>query len=242
VNEPFGAAPLLVTTSPVPRTATQDTALVRDRLAALSGSDVALLDIAAAAPTAAFSRRDTLLAGYEPARTAVTAHGFAPMIRPVGGHLAVYGPGCLVVHLWAPHPEPRTQIKQRFALFGGAVARSFQDLGVDARVGPVPGEYCEGEFSVNDSGRAKLVGTGQRIVRSGYLFSAVVMVHVPPGAREALIDAYREMGLDLRPDSVGCLADSVPDVSVGDVQQRLAAAIGGLLGRPDQDRVVTMSR
>ncbi len=236
MTAPFGAAPLIVTASAGPRSGALDAELVQRRLADLPAADRSVLDIASPAPTAAFSRRDTLLAGYDQARAVVTAHGFTPMIRPVGGHLAVYGRGCLIAHLWAPHPDPRSQIKERFALFGAAVARSFQELGIDARVGPVPGEYCDGEFSVNDTGRTKLVGTGQRIVRSGYLFSAVVMVRVPGQAREALTEAYDVMGLDLRPDSVGCLTDSAPGVSTAEVRDRLVAAVGGLLHPSAADR------
>ena len=37
-------------------------------------------------------------------------------------------------------------------------------LGVDARVGEVPGEYCPGAFSVNARGRIKLAGVGQRLI------------------------------------------------------------------------------
>ena len=93
----------------------------------------------------------------------------------------------------------------------------------------MPGEYCEGEFSVNDSGRAKLVGTGQRITRSGYLFSAVIMVHGADRARAALEAAYPLMGLDLRPETVGCVADAVPGVTLDEVRDAVLAAIGRLL-------------
>ena len=102
-------------------------------------------------------------------------------------------------------------------------------LGADARVGRVPGEYCEGEFSVNDAGRTKLVGTGQRITRRGYLFSAVVMVHGADRAREALAAAYPLMGLELDPTTVGCVADSVPGVTLEDVRAEVLAALWALV-------------
>lgn len=229
MTDPFGAEPVVFVRDPRPRPGTLDTELVRDRLAALAGGAGAMLDVAVPAPTAAFSRRDTLLTGYDRAAVTVTDHGFAPMIRPVGGHLAAYDGGSLVLHLTAPHPDPRSQIRERFALFAGAVTEAFRGLGADARVGPVPGEYCDGEFSVNHAGRGKLVGTGQRIVRGGFLFSAVVMVHSAAPARAVLTAAYRELALDLRPETVGCLDDAVPGITSDDVVHQLVGALARLM-------------
>jgi octanoyl-[GcvH]:protein N-octanoyltransferase len=141
----------------------------------------------------------------------------------------VYGPGDLVVHLWAPHPDARSSMRERFEAFGDRAALALQGLGVDARVGAVPGEYCTGEFSVNDSGRAKLVGTGQRLTKHGYLFSAVVMVEEAAQARADLADAYALLGLDFRPESVGCVADAAPDATVQDVSEALVETLLPLL-------------
>jgi len=99
------------------------------------------------------------------------------------------------------------------------VAECLSTLGVDARVGRVPGEYCDGEFSLNDSGRTKLMGTGQRIVVGGYLFSAVLMVHRPPHATAALSDAYGALGLSFDPATVGAVADTLPGVTFDEVRR-----------------------
>ena len=233
MNAPFGAGPVTVLVSGA-RTGVEDASLVRARLSDLAlpsgGSAGGLLDLATPLPTAAFSRRDTLLPGFACASAAAERHGFAPAIRPVGGHLAAYDEGSLILHLTAPHPEPRLHIRERFAIFGDAVASGLRSLGVDARVGPVPGEYCDGEFSVNDAGRSKLVGTGQRIVRGGFLFSAVVMVHSPDSARAALTDAYAELDLEFRPSTVGCVADSAPGVTADDVRTVLVEALAPTAG------------
>jgi octanoyl-[GcvH]:protein N-octanoyltransferase len=229
MTEPFGTQAVAVLRPHGRRSAEADMLLVRDRLAGLADGGRPELTLADPEPTAAFSRRDTLLPGYERARDLLAARGLAPIIRPVGGHLAVYGDGALVVHLWASHGDPRAHIRERFSLLTGALAQGLRTLGVDARVGPVPGEYCDGEFSVNDAGRTKLVGTGQRIVRTGYLFSAVVMVHSAEVAREALVPAYRELGLALRPETVGCVADSAPGVTVEEVREQLVSALAGVL-------------
>jgi lipoate-protein ligase A len=156
------------------------------------------------------------------------ARGFTPIVRPVGGHLAAYGPGSLVVHLWGPHPEARSDIKARFRLAGEALASPHGSLGVDARVGAVPGEYCDGEFSVNAAGRVKLVGTGQRIVRTGFLLSAVVMVASSEPERDALVEAYAALGLDLEPSTVGCVADVAPGVTLADARGAVTDALSRL--------------
>lgn len=235
MSDPFGSHPVTVLRPAGLRTGDADMAAVREGLSPLSSREsfdapgLAQLTLVEAAPTAAFSRRDALRPGYPAARDLLAAAGLAPILRPVGGHLAAYGPGSLVLHLWAPHPEPRLHIRERFALLGNAVATAFRGLGVDAAVGRVPGEYCDGEFSVNLAGRAKLVGTGQRIVRSGYLFSAVVMVHSAGSVREPLERAYAQLGLDFDPGTVGCLADGVPDIRVPDVRDALLVTLGAVL-------------
>ncbi|MFI7481499.1 biotin/lipoate A/B protein ligase family protein [Kocuria sp. M1R5S2] len=214
---------------PVSRDGESEVAFVREKVAGLACGGPAELLLAPAQATAAFSRRDALLPGFGAAQQALREHGFAPMLRPVGGHLAVYDEGSLSLHLWAPHPEPRAHIRRRFELLSGAMADALRGLGVDARVGAVPGEYCDGEFSVNASGAAKLVGTGQRITRAGYLFSAVVMVDGAERVRQALSAGYDRLGLDFRPETVGCVTDSVPGATVDDVRDRLLASFADVL-------------
>ena len=118
---------------------------------------------------------DSLAPGFGEACAAAAAHGFAAVVRPAGGRLAAYHNGALVLDLVAPHPEPRAAHRQRFATAATALVDGLRMLGVDARPGPVPGEYCPGDYSVNARGATKLVGTAQRITRHGYLFSAVVL-------------------------------------------------------------------
>ncbi|GAB4100446.1 lipoyl protein ligase domain-containing protein [Sinomonas halotolerans] len=226
---PFGSGPVGLVQAAGERPGAEDMDLVHERLAALGAGGLGELNIVRPASTAAFSRLDSRLPGYEAARAALAARGFEPIIRPVGGHLAVYGPGDLVVHLWAPHPDARSQIRERFMLFGEAVAGSLRELGVDTRIGAVPGEYCTGEYSVNRAGTAKLAGTGQRLTRHGYLFSAVLMVERADAARAALEEAYSLLGLEFAPESVGCVADAVPGATADSLRHTLAAAVGRLV-------------
>lgn len=228
-HPPFGSGAVRPVRDPRPRPGCEDMDFIANSLASLSGAAGGELNFSRPLSTAAFSRRDSIGAGYREACAVLAARGYAPIIRPVGGHLAVYGPGDLVVHLWAPHPDARSSIRERFEAFGEAAALALRGLGVDARVGAVPGEYCTGEFSVNDAGRAKLVGTGQRLTKHGYLFSAVVMVEDAGQARTALGEAYSLMGLDFRPESVGCVADAVPGATVEDVREALVGTLMPML-------------
>lgn len=225
----FGQGPFLAALEPAATSAQEALDAVVDRLKATGSGDPGRVSLAPAVPTAAFSRRDTLLPGFAAARTAVSELGFEPVVRPVGGHLAVYDAGSLVLHVWGPHEEPRAGIQQRFVVLGDAIAAALRDLGVDARVGPVPGEYCDGKYSVNAGGTVKLVGTGQRIVRGGFLFSAVVMVRASAQITAALTVAYSLLGLELDPRSVGGVTDARPGVTPDQVGRHLLDALGHVL-------------
>lgn len=229
MNEAFGGRPLRVSAVAGGWSAQAEMELVRDRLTHLSPHHDGELFIFQAPRTAAFSRRDSLLPGYRQAERAAAAAGFSPVTRPVGGHLAVYDEGSLVLHLCAPHPQPRAHIQARFVMLGDAIAAALRGLGVDARLGPVPGEYCDGKFSVNDSGRTKLAGTGQRIVGGGYLFSAVVMVRSSAAITEALTRSYELLGLEFEPETVGAVADTVPAASLDTVRERLIGALAEVM-------------
>ena len=180
-------------------------------------------------PTAAFSRRDTLARGYPEAAAAVRRHGFEPVIRPVGGRLAAYDEGALLVDIVARHRDPRMGITARFRRFGEAVAAALINLGVEARLGPVPGEYCPGEFSVNAGGLTKLAGTAQRLRRDGVLFSAVVLVANPEPVRAVLSDAYPLLGLTWDPRTVGSVSDHVLGVTTDEVREALSAELAKVL-------------
>lgn len=206
-TSPFGTAPVRVL--PPGERLPDDADEARAFLAEVAASGRGVLALSPGVPTAAFSRRDTLLPGYEAAARAVAAHGYPPVVRPVGGHLALYDAHSLVLHLAAPHPEPRETITARFEQAGDAFASALRGWGVDARVGAVPGEYCAGVSSVNAAGRRKLIGTGQRLIRGAYLFSAVIMLRVVPALREGLTEAYAHLGLDFDPATVGAVTDEI---------------------------------
>jgi octanoyl-[GcvH]:protein N-octanoyltransferase len=172
-------------------------------------------------PTVAFGRRDGFLPGFLRAAAAARRRGFAPVIRGAGGRAAAYDEGCLVLDEILPATDSMSGVRERFADGAERQARALRSLGVDARVGELPGEYCPGEFSVNAHGQTKLIGAAQRIIAGGWLFSTVVVVRSAAQVRAVLEDVYAELGLEWDPATTGSVFDEVPGVSVEDVQRAL---------------------
>jgi octanoyl-[GcvH]:protein N-octanoyltransferase len=186
-------------------------------------------------PTVAFGRRDSFLPGFARAAAAARAHGFTPVIRGAGGRAAANDEGCLVLDEISPAADAMTGIQARFADAAELQARALRGIGVDARVGEIPGEYCPGEFSVNAREKTKLIGAAQRIVRGAWLLSTVVVVDSGPRIKAVLEDVYAELGLEWDPATTGAVADEVPGVSVEDVREAILAEYAEratLIGRP----------
>jgi len=161
----------------------------------------------------AFGPKDRLASGYRDAVLAAEAEGFASIQRLAGGRAAVFHEGTLAFAWIVPHPAPRQGIRARFEQTATVMAEAFLSLGVDARVGAVPGEYCPGEHSVNARGRTKLMGVGQRVVALAAHVGGVVVVAGSAAIRSVLIPVYRALGLDWDPATVGSLRDEVPGVT-----------------------------
>ncbi|MBV8219933.1 MAG: lipoate--protein ligase family protein [Solirubrobacterales bacterium] len=174
-------------------------------------------------PTVAFGRRDTFLPGFERAVAAARKRNFTSVVRGAGGRAAAYDSGCLVFDEIMPAEDSTEGIQARFAIEAELQARALRRLGVDARVGHVPGEYCPGEFSVNARGRTKLIGAAQRIVHGGWLLSTVVVIESGPRIKAVLEDVYAELGLEWDPATAGAVADEIPGMSVENVREAILA-------------------
>ncbi|WP_186468068.1 lipoate--protein ligase family protein [Glutamicibacter halophytocola] len=172
-------------------------------------------------PTLAFGQRDVRLAGYEAAREEAAQRGFAPLVRKAGGRAAAYHQGTLIVDHLEPEHEAVMGQRRRFEVFADIYAKALRRLGVDAQVGPIPGEYCPGEHSVHglptaDSPRSypvKLVGTAQRVVAGAWLFSSVFVVEDSEPLREVLDAVYQAMDVPMDPSTVGAANDLVGTVT-----------------------------
>ena len=180
------------------------------------------------APTVAFGKLDTLRPGFAAAADAARAHGYEPVLRLPGGHAAAYHGASLGLDVvWALDDSvPGTH--ERFAAEGARLAGALASLGVDARVGEVPGEYCPGAYSVNARGRVKLVGTAQRLVRGGALLGASIVVGDGPSVRTVLREVYTALALEWDDATAGAIDEEVPDVSLDAVERAVIAAYGDL--------------
>lgn len=179
-------------------------------------------------PAAAFSKRDTLRPGFLAAARAAEARGFEPVVRSPGGSAAAYHEQSLGVDIVRPDRDVVARVNERFEQAAQTLAVALATLGVDARVGEVPGEYCPGAYSVNARGEIKLVGIAQRLIRGAALLGAVIVVRDGAGIREVLRDVYAALELEWVETTAGAVADELPDVSVEAVE---AAVIGAFATR-----------
>lgn len=175
--------------------------------------------------TVAFGRLDTLRPGYAAAVAAARAHGFAVAVRAPGGHAAAWHGGSLVIEA---HGEGGIGgITDRFRTEAIRLAEALRGLGVDARVGAVPREYCPGEWSVNLEGRVKLIGLAQRVRRDAYTVGAhIVCADVEP-VRAVLADVYTALGIDMDPATIG-----VPGPPLDAVERVFRAALSANAEEP----------
>lgn len=178
----------------------------------------------------AFGRRDVVSPGYRAAVEAARDGGFPGMERLSGGRAAAFSEGALSLTLTVPDPRPAERTNRRFAEWTGLVRDAFADLGADARVGPVPGEYCPGEFSINAGGRIKLAGVGQRMVRGAAHIGFVILVSGSDLLATVLDPVYGALGLEFDRAGVGSLEDAVPGIGLDETEaallRRLERAVG----------------
>ncbi|WP_313813416.1 lipoyl protein ligase domain-containing protein [Glutamicibacter sp.] len=172
-------------------------------------------------PTLAFGQRDVRLPGFEAASRAAVENGFAPLVRKAGGRAAAYHRGTLIVDHIEPQSEAVMGHQARFEIFAKLYADAFRRVGVQAEVGPIPGEYCPGDHSVHGVPTAasaithpvKLVGTAQRVISGAWLFSSVFVVENSIPLRKVLDDVYQAMEVPMEPATVGAGDDLVPGLN-----------------------------
>jgi lipoate-protein ligase A len=177
------------------------------------------LRIARPGTTVAFAKRDAVTDGYDEAVRAARAQGFDATLRLAGGRAAVFHDGTMEIGHAVPEHEPRTGIHDRFERTAARLARALRRLGVDARVGEVPGEYCPGRYSVNARGVVKLAGIGQRIVAGGSHTGVVLVVTGEQRITDVLRPVYEALEHLWEPQVTGSVASESPGASweaVGD--------------------------
>jgi octanoyl-[GcvH]:protein N-octanoyltransferase len=176
------------------------------------------LRLARPAAVVAFAKRDALAPGYAAALAAARARGFGAILRLAGGRAAVFHEGTLELAHAKPEPDPKPGIHERFEATATLIADALRQLGIDARVGEVPGEYCPGRWSVNAAGRRKLAGIGQRVVAGGSHTGAVIVLEGAERVRSVLEPVYAALGLEWDPETVGAVADEAAAAPPGDAR------------------------
>lgn len=176
------------------------------------------------AAVVAFGPRDRVAPGFDRAVAAARSHGFGAIERLAGGRAAVFHPGTLAFSWAVPDPSPRERIRPRFDVVAAILAEAVRSLGVDARIGEVPGEYCPGEHSINARGRTKLVGVGQRVLAGAAHVGGVVVVDGSDLIRDVLLPVYEALDLEWDPTTVGSVSDEVPGTTMEQVETAILDA------------------
>jgi len=174
----------------------------------------------------AFGRRDVRSEGYPVAVKAARDAGFDAMERLTGGRAAAYSEGGISLTMTIPDLSPAERTNKRFVEAAEVARSALAGLGIDARTGEVPGEYCPGDFSVNARGEVKLVGIGQRMVKGAAHVGFVIVVNGSDLIREVLEPVYGALGLDWNPQTVGAIEDEVPGADRALVESALLERIG----------------
>jgi len=169
----------------------------------------------------AFGRHDAASPGFADAVRAARATGFEPIVRVAGGRAAVYHEGTIALSRAIPDQRPAARTHTRFEELADLIATGLRRLGVDARVGEVPGEYCPGAWSVNARGRSKLVGIGQRIIAGGAHLGVVIVVRDGDLVREALVPVYDALGLEWDPATAGSVEDELGSGELATVEEAI---------------------
>lgn len=208
-----------------------DTGVSRAILDAVArGEEPETLRLHRPAAYVAFGSRDRAEPGFAEAVEEARAEGFEAVVRIAGGRAAVFHPDTIAFAWAVAADDPHGGVRTRFDEVAGIAAEALRTLGVDARVGEVPGEYCPGEHSVNARGRRKIVGVGQRIVRGGAHAGGVVVVDGADRIRDVLVPVYRTLGLEWDPDTAGSVVHEVGPTSWTAVEE---AFLGVLAERFD---------
>jgi lipoate-protein ligase A len=173
----------------------------------------------------AFSGIDAAQAGFGAAVAAARAMGFAPSLRLAGGRAAVFHTDTLAFAWTLPVGEGRDGIHARFEELAELMAAALRRLGVDARIGAVPGEYCPGDHSVSARGERKLMGVGQRVIRGAAHVGGVLVVDGSARVRAVLEPVYAAMEFAWRPDTTGSIADEIGPISLDVVAAAIEAEL-----------------
>jgi octanoyl-[GcvH]:protein N-octanoyltransferase len=175
----------------------------------------------------AFGRLDALRPGFAAACATARRHGYTPVVRPAGGHAAVYDERAVVVEHVTAEADVTAGLQARFEHQSARLREVLEGLGLDARIGELRGEYCAGRHSINLESRLKVVGIAQRAIRGAALTTAVITVQDGARLRAVIADVYAALELDVDPAAAGTIDELLPAITAARVAELVAAAYGG---------------
>ena len=159
---------------------------------------------------------------------AARSRGFEAVRRLGGGTAAVFHEQTIAFAWTVADPAPRDSVQRRFEELAGIVASALVRLGIDARIGEVPGEYCPGRYSVNARGEKKLMGVGQRLTSRAAHVGGVVVVDDASRVRRVLVPVCEALRLEWDPATVGSVADEVGGIACETVEEAIVDEFSSL--------------
>ncbi len=181
------------------------------------------------------TRPETRLPGFGQAAREAESLGFPVLVRNSGGGAVAANEGSVSFSLTFPVSDLRHGLYERYTEGVELVAAALMRLGVGAEGGPVDGEFCPGAYSVRSGGPRgiKHAGLAQRVTRRAARLEALILVARTAELVPVLQRFYRVLRLPFRPESVGDLPATVPQVVealVAETRERH----GGEVTRPDE--------
>jgi octanoyl-[GcvH]:protein N-octanoyltransferase len=188
------------------------------------------------------TRPETRLPGFEQAVGTAAELGFPVMVRNSGGGAVAANEGSISFSLTFPVEDLRHGLYDRYTEGVEIVASALREVGVEAEGGEVEGEFCPGAYSVRSGGPSgtKHAGLAQRVTRRAARVEAVILVSETAELAFVLERFYGALGLPFRPESVGDVPASVPQV-IEALSAEVRERYGGDRGRPE-DRLLQRAR
>jgi octanoyl-[GcvH]:protein N-octanoyltransferase len=169
----------------------------------------------------AFGPQDAASPGFIKAVDSSRKRGFEAIKRLAGGHAAIFHPGT-IAFTWTIHDtNSNASVNDRFRAISQLIASALKRMGVDAHIGPVPGEYCSGQYSVNARGSKKIMGVGQRLALRAAHVGGVVIVNNTALIRDMLTPVYEALNLKWDPCTAGSIEDEIGTITYAQAQEAI---------------------
>lgn len=161
------------------------------------------------------TRPEMRLPGFERAVRSAESLGFPVLVRNSGGGAVAANEGSISFSLTFPVEDLRHGLYERYVEGVDLVAAALRRLGVEAEGGEVDGEFCPGAHSVRSGGPrgVKHAGLAQRVTRRAARLEALILVTQTAELVPVLETLYNALALPFRPDSIGDLPATVPQVT-----------------------------